>query len=537
MYNLLKERHQLLRPKSLTSWLLSTKPINIRELIILAGPALLIGFIVRLLFIIAIPQGYFGADSASYYEFTDLFWNKDILFNLNEKRRWFYPLFLFFSSLLPISSWYSVPIIQHIVGLLSILGIGWISAQVVNRPRSIVPLVVLVACLWPRMIWYEHEFIAEALQLTAFIIVLALLITPSITRSHKGFYALMAAFTLLAGMKGSSRFLWVGSVVGLFLLHHDPRRWMWSRFSAFLAALSVLLVSTVGKSSQGDWLALSSSLPLVRREGEPFSKYRSVLESQILEARQYGQNYPWKMKYYKKRLIDEDDDTTFSVEWAELVRDKNMKSKVFRSFWTDAVFNNPLNFARLTFLTFQIALSKSIANARFEPQKFWRGQITNIRIRMEQKPYYYRRPFGVSDNQAILTISKRGSSKNFLAQPLMIGMNQYFGWMKVDRNKSVNKNKGKAGKITYISLKPMGLAAIFGMIGGMIFSTKRLKLMTLFVPLFLYLAGSYSVGDAVSRYLHPVEWLGIVFAGVTIDLCLSLVCLFRNKQGVWQLSH
>ena len=525
-----------MQPRKNLQWLLATKPINFRELLFLVSPALIVGLVVRVLFLVAIPQGYFGADSSSYYEFTDLFWNENTLFNLNEKRRWFYPLFLFFTSLLPIPSWYSVPIFQHILGLLSIIGIGWISSQVVNRPRIIVPIVSLIACLWPRMIWYEHEFIAEALQLTSLILVVALLVTPSVTRSHKGLFVLMVALTLLAGMKGSSRFLWVGCVIGLFILHHDPRHWMWTRFSAFLAALSFLLVATVGKTSQGDWLALSSSLPLVRTEGEPFSRYRSVLKSQILEARQYEHNYPWKVRDYKKKLIDTNDETTFNLEWAKLVRNKEMKNQVFRDFWTDAVINNPLHFGQFTFLTFRIALSGSISNRRFEPMEFWTEQINNIKDRMERKPNYFKHPFGLSDNQTVFILSDKGHGKKFYAEPIMIKMNQYFGWMKAHRSKSKHKKEGKSKQVPRLSLKPMGLMASFGMIGGAIFSPNRLKLVILFVPLFLYLAGSYSIGDAVSRYLHPVEWLGIIFAGVTIDLFLEFIYLLGSRKRIWYLG-
>ena len=219
-------------------WFFSATPVSFKQLILLVAPAIVVGFLVRALLLVAIPQGYFGADSASYYEFTSLFWNHDKLFDLNEKRRWLYPIFLFFTSVLPIPPWYSVPLIQHVLGLLSILGIGWSCAQVVSRPRIVVPFVALICSLWPRMIWYEHEFIAESLQLTSFILVIALLLTPSIVRSRNGLIALMIAFSLLAGMKGSSRFLWLGCVIGLFLLHRDPRKWMWTKISAFLAAFS-----------------------------------------------------------------------------------------------------------------------------------------------------------------------------------------------------------------------------------------------------------------------------------------------------------
>ena len=105
---------------------------------------------------------------------------------------------------------------------MTVIGIGWCCSQLVERPRVVVPVVTLLAAVWPRMLWYEHEFIAESLLLAAFVAVMALLLTPRITQGRYGLIALMLAFALLAGMKASSRFLWMGTVIGLFLLHHNP---------------------------------------------------------------------------------------------------------------------------------------------------------------------------------------------------------------------------------------------------------------------------------------------------------------------------
>ena len=510
-------------------WFFSARPVSFKQLILLVAPAIVVGFLVRALLLVAIPQGYFGADSASYYEFTSLFWNHDKLFDLNEKRRWLYPIFLFFTSVLPIPPWYSVPLIQHVLGLLSILGIGWSCAQVVSRPRIVVPFVALICSLWPRMIWYEHEFIAESLQLTSFILVIALLLTPSIVRSRNGLIVLTIAFSLLAGMKGSSRFLWLGCVIGLFLLHRDPRKWMWTKISAFFAAFSFLLFSTVGKNSQGDWLALSSSLPLVRLEGSPYPDYRYYLRDQIIEAQGYGNNYPWKVGVYKKRLNRKDESTSFDPHWAELVTNKELYPKVLRAFWTDAILRNPIRFSRFTMKTFGIALSSSIYRSRVDPQKFWPAQLSRAQNRIQRKPYYFRRLFGIKSWNSFMVLYSNGLQRKFVAYPLMIKMDQYFRWMGRSRPQGP-----KGGKDVFPSLylRPMGFSAVFGIIGGLIFSAKRLKILILFIPLFLYSAGSFGVGDAISRYLLVIDWIGVIFAGVALDLVISIVLLLRCRLFV-----
>ena len=81
-----------------------------------------------------------------------------------------------------------MPFFQHVIGLITLLGIGWSTAQLVERKRLIVPLVTVLAACWPRTIRYEHEFIAESLLLAAFVAVIALLLTPRIVESRLVFH-------------------------------------------------------------------------------------------------------------------------------------------------------------------------------------------------------------------------------------------------------------------------------------------------------------------------------------------------------------
>ena len=69
--------------------------------------------------------------------------------------------------------------------------------------------------------------------------------------------------------------------------------------------------------------------------------------------------------------------------------------------------------------------------------------------------------------------------------------------------------------------QPMGLFALMGMVAGSTLSPMRLKCLVLLLPFSLYLFGTYAVGDAVARYLQPVDWLGFVFVGVLIDVVIN----------------
>ena len=485
--------------------------INFKELLLLSAPALIIGLIVRAFLIHAIPEGYFGADSTSYHEFSNDLLTEGI-FNLSEKRRWLYPVFLLLADLLPFKSWYFVPFIQHLIGLGTILGIGWCSAQLANYPRVIVPPVTLLASIWPRMLWYEHEFMAESLMLAAFVAVIALLLTPQLAGRRNGLIFMMLAFALLAGMKGSVRFLWTGSVIGLFLIQGNPIRWSWSKISAFLSALSFFFVATIGKSSQGDWLALSSTLPLVRPAGEPYSNYRQELSAQILEARTYHEDYPWEVRSFKKRL-NREDPGMIGPKWVELLDDKKSFSKVARSFWTEAIANHPIEFTAMTVKTIGIAASKPISSSKLYPINFWDNQY-RISRRFSRKPQYFSSLFGRSPTEFAEHVQTRKKRK-FLLSSFYEWIDKRLSWL----GRQPNPTDGKNTKNNYpqITWQPLGILAIAGATLGLVFSNKKRQCLAILSPLVIYMVGTYAIGDAVARYLHPVDWIGFVFAGVFLD--------------------
>ena len=75
------------------------------------------------------------------------------------------------------------------------------------------------------------------------------------------------------------------------------------------------------------------------------------------------------------------------------------------------------------------------------------------------------------------------------------------------------------------SPRPFGIVASLGAFLGLVFSRKRLQCLVLLMPLTLYMFGTYSVRAAVPCYLQPVEWIGLVSAGVLLDLILQWAAL------------
>jgi hypothetical protein len=47
--------------------------------------------------------------------------------------------------------------------------------------------------------------------------------------------------------------------------------------------------------------------------------------------------------------------------------------------------------------------------------------------------------------------------------------------------------------------------------------------MLLWLPVALYVFAVFAVGDSVRRYLHPVDWVGIVIIAIGLDTIATLV--------------
>jgi hypothetical protein len=79
-------------------------------------------------------------------------------------------------------------------------------------------------------------------------------------------------------------------------------------------------------------------------------------------------------------------------------------------------------------------------------------------------------------------------------------------------------------------VRPTWLGA-FALAGLVIAMWRSRQLAILWLPLSLYLATVFAVGDRVDRYVQPVEWVGLVLAALALDVVIVfLTQLFRRKS-------
>lgn len=480
-----------------------------RQCLWLCLPALVIGAALRISVLMTIPEGYYGADSNSYFQTTATLWTTGEL-ELKSKRRWIYPLLLIPTPLLPGTTAQVIAVAQHAVGLATLLGIGWIVLHLTHRPRLWVPLVTTLAALWPRMLWYEHEIIAESVLLASIVLAAALAFPIGSLRRPQRLFWYLLAVGLIVAVKPHGKPIWLGLLLAAALIAGPPWRWGWKNLAAAAASVAVML--SAGSSSQGAWLLLSSTLPLVRTDGEKHAEYRAILRPHIEAARADLWQYPWQQGRYKKMLSASKGDATLGPEWVELFRDSRKFTKVANSLAREAILHAPVTYARLVLLKIGMVMSDDSPGERLAPEKFWEDQDARNDTRWDRRPAEMKLMYE-TDREGYDAMSAERRQRTAWYEPWLLPFTRTFVW-----TRTVGAEHGPK------SLRPgwFGLLALLGLVSCLRPARCRAT-SPLWLALALYMGIIFSIGDTVSRYLQAVEWIGMIFVAAGLDWLLGLL--------------
>ncbi len=461
-----------------------------------------------------LPEGYYGPDSNSYFDTASSLWLHG-KWDMGPKRRWVYPILLIAAPAIPGRTVITVAVVQHTLGLLTVLGVGWIVYQLTRRPTIWVPVATILAAVWPRTVWYEQEIIAEALLLSSIVLAVALAYPVERLRDPKRLFWYLMAAALIVAVKPHGRPIWLGLMISAVLLAGFPWRWSKACWAALGVSLAVIL--TTGSSKQGPWLLLSSTFPLVDTEHGKWPEYRKILRPYIEEARADISQYPWKQDRYKKMLVESGEDQTLGPEWAKLLDESKKKTKflqVCRDLATDAILHAPVTYAGMVLRKIGIVLSdETTPGMGMSPRFFWAGQLKDNEDRWVRHPDEMQLLYKLNeDGYAQLAKDRRHENAGYL--PYVYGFSHVFAWMH-------HSEKDPAGKRR---LYPawFGMLALFGFLTCLRPRRWR-ETAPLWLPLGLFLVIIFSIGDSVPRYLQPIDWIGIVLVVLGLDWLLEWI--------------
>jgi hypothetical protein len=485
------------------------EPVTItrRQIFWLCVPALVIGAILRISLIMAIPEGYYGPDTNSYLHTAATFWEHHEV-AITAKRRWIYPIALALVPALPGRTVAIVPVVHHLLGLATIVAIGWVTAHVVRHPRIWVPAVTILAAVWPRTMWYEHEIISEALFLAVFAWTVALAFPLGALQDRRRLFWFLIGTALTVATKPAGKPLWIGLLLAAVFLSCSPLGWCRKNWIALGA--SVLMFATVGASEQANWLLLSSTLPLVRTEGAKWKVYREALEYDVQTTREELDQYPWVQSKYKKRLSAPGSESPYGAEWGKLVQNNREFSKVARGLAVEAVLRSPIAFSELVLRKIGLVVSDANAGSSMIPALFWKRQSERNEGLWQRQPKLMQLVYEMDQAGYDALVAERSTRQLWFGR-FLEPFTEFFSWtkeVKAERNSTPIRWPGV--------LFCFGLATCF--LPGRFKATS-----ILWLPFLLYVGLIFSIGDGVSRYLQPIEWMALVFLVLGLDLVCSLI--------------
>jgi hypothetical protein len=401
-----------------------------------------------------------------------------------------------------------IPVVQHLLGIATIFGIGWIVGNLTRLPALWVPIVTLFAAVLPQTLWDEHEVISEPLFLPLFVLTAALAAPPGALRDRKRLFWFLLAAAAVAATKPHGRGIWLGSVVAAVLLAGNPLRWD-KRCSAAIA-VALLAILTSGEKRQGSWLLLNSALPLVDLDAPKWKEYRDALRPAVLRARNELDQYAWKQKEYKKPLEDKDP-TQISPVWAGLTLREQEFNDVAKNFARGAILKHPFLFTKLTLTKIAIAFAHcNDVEENMDPPDFWKNQqIENDKQWVGYAPQL-RLYYGMDQPQYENMVEKRQVLRN-PAAPIVRACASHITWLQEHRDPATNKY--------WLSLGWLGILAIPGFLACLAPSHFRATAI-LWLPAALYIGSVYAIGDRKGEYLQPVEWAGLVLIAIGLDVAI-----------------
>ncbi len=332
----------------------------VRDALLWAIPAILLGAALRILLLSYMPYAYWGSDSRSYFSFAHRLLSEGDV-SLDEKRRFIYPIFMLPIAALPGETLRWLAWIQHGIGLITLVPLAYIVRKSLFQWRFwIIPVTVVYAGL-PMVLWYEHELLGENIFFAALLWTFAGWVawvgTPQLERSRRLFWWFFVPFALFILTKPSGRFVWPGILLGL-VLAGSWRKLDWPRF----AAIGLLMLATlaVGSKKQGAWLLYVATFPLTQLDSPKHADFKAEIRNDVealhRERSVYYLQDDWAFGFLENPGKQEE-----RPLWKTLQKDTKRRASLYMDLAIEGIKAEPL-----TFLYF--ALQRMVGSAN--PSQF-----------------------------------------------------------------------------------------------------------------------------------------------------------------------
>ena len=155
----------------------------------------------------------------------------------------------------------------------------------------------------------------------------------------------------------------------------------------------------------------------------------------------------------------------------------------------------------------------------FSPEKFWKSQTLESANRLGRPKNQINLIYGLDTDSYQRMVEERRQRTTWMA-PWMERLARVTPWTRY-RERGVAESPD-------IKLTALGWCLALGVFACFLpghFVCRTL----LWMPVALYLLGTFGVGDSLGRYLYPVEWVGIVLIVIGLDAVAMLIVSGRAQ--------
>jgi hypothetical protein len=205
--------------------------------------------------------------------------------------------------------------------------------------------------------------------------------------------------------------------------------------------------------------------------------------------------------------------TTLGDEWQEMLKERKKTKflKVCGDLAKDAIVHHPFTYARMVLQKIGMVLSDDESGWRMSPRAFWKGQLDDNEERWQKHADEMQMLYEL-DEAGYHALAEQRQSEKVWYERFVYNFTKTFAWMHTTRIAGIR------------TLHPawFGLLAVFGLLTCLRPGRWR-ETSLLWLPLGLYLVIIFAIGDSVSRYLQPIEWVGIIFVALGFDWALQWI--------------
>lgn len=339
----------------------------LRDAVLWAIPALLFAAFLRVLFLSYSPYAYWGSDSRSYFSFAHKLLTEGYI-SLDSKRRFIYPILMAPISALPGPPLKWVAIIQHLLGLLSLLPLAYVVRKTFSLWKVWIIPVTLLYAGWPLFLWYEHELLGETLVFSSLIWAMAGWVAwvkeDRIPRALSLFWWFFVPYAIVILTKPSSRFFWPGLFVG-FLIIAGWRRMARPQWIATICLIVATLF--VGQKKQGAWLAYVATFPLTQLDTPLHAEYKAEIRADVQKFKDNIDVY-YSQDDWPFGFLENPDNQSERPLWQKLGKDEKAMQRIYTDLAVEGIKTQPMMFLYLGW-------QKLIAS--INPQEFKEDRFTS----------------------------------------------------------------------------------------------------------------------------------------------------------------